>query len=365
MSKPILRWHKFDRTHPSLTCAILVHALNLERRFRIHIRYKSCHSSLPIIHARLACQIARTALLRKLFKLCEWVQIRTLRKFSIFSPFALSFHNLCHIIFNVQLDVLSKLFHSVFVKFSMTSSRSLYVIIVPLFGQIDLSAFRFNIVEQPKESVMVLIKNVVHVHGLDLVQVEDCFLHVGNNLFFFVHRGSLSIFGFIFVPTTAQKYEHIKFWEFGLDQISSNFEEFENPEENEQNIARCNDNEKEELTFWRQMEIFVYVEIWISWLVWNEENTAIYCNNLCCERQSFNIVQLSSQKWSMLCVCVQENSKQNKENQSLYYNSERCQENCNENADNLAVHDHDFPKEVVPFVAIIQETKLLFYHGRW
>jgi len=108
---------------------------------------------------------------------------------------------------------------------------------------------------------MVLIENVVHVHGLDLVQVENRFLHVCNNLFLFVHRGSLSIFCFIFVPTAAQENEHVKFRELGLDQISTNFEEFENPKENEQNVTRCNNNEKEELTFWRQMEIFVDVEI--------------------------------------------------------------------------------------------------------
>ena len=163
----------------------------------------------------------------------------------------------------MQLQVFSKFFHAIFVKFSMASPRSLNVIIVPLFSQINLSTFRLDIVEQAQESVMVLIKNVVHIHWLDLVQVENGVLHIGNNLLLFVHRGSLSILSLIFVPTTAQENEHVKFGEFGLDQISANFEEFENPEENEQNVARSNDNKKEELTFWRQMKIFVDVKIWI------------------------------------------------------------------------------------------------------
>lgn len=114
---------------------------------------------------------------------------------------------------------------------------------------------------------MILIENIVGIHGLDLVQIQDSLLHIGNDLLLFIYAGPFRILSFVFVPATAQEYEHVEFGEFGFDQVATNFEEFENPQENEQNVARCNDNEKEELTFGRQMEILVHIKVGVSWLI--------------------------------------------------------------------------------------------------
>lgn len=54
------------------------------------------------------------------------------------------------------------------VESSVSRNRSLNVIIVPLFLQINLIAFRLNKVQEFQKSVMILVGNVVNVHGLHL-----------------------------------------------------------------------------------------------------------------------------------------------------------------------------------------------------
>ena len=72
------------------------------------------------------------------------------------------------IVLNLDRPLILSFLHNLRVKSPMSRNRSLDVIIVPLFLQINLIPFRLYKVQEFQKSVVVLVGNVVYVHGLHL-----------------------------------------------------------------------------------------------------------------------------------------------------------------------------------------------------
>jgi len=69
---------------------------------------------------------------------------------------------------NLDRPLILSFLHNLGVESSVSRNRSLNVIVVPLFLQINLIALRLNKVQEFQKSGMVLVGNVVYVHGLHL-----------------------------------------------------------------------------------------------------------------------------------------------------------------------------------------------------
>ncbi len=69
---------------------------------------------------------------------------------------------------NFDRPLILSFLYNLGVESSVSRNRSLNVIVVPFFLQINLIALRLNKVQEFQKSVMVLVGNVVYVHGLHL-----------------------------------------------------------------------------------------------------------------------------------------------------------------------------------------------------